>query len=262
MPVHLLLSNIYILLHLALVCFLLSPRFRAIAAVRKAAGIPGPIPSIQPYVPEGTHYLVPDLPELSLPLAPLPGNVTACGPIVASLSDNSEGARQSEQQLREWMSGGGEIVLVNFGSHIAPARSYCEALAKGLGCVLRKHKDLRVLWKLKRGQDVPPLDESLTAVLGAAWHEDRVKIVEWLDVAPAHLLMLESVVVSVHHGGANAYFESARSAISTCHQHPPSLAFCTIVRPLAYPHPPEPASPSSSCQSGTTPTATPPAPSI
>jgi hypothetical protein len=195
---------------LAAVCFLLSPRFREIAAVRKAARVPGPIPSIQPYVPQGTHYLVPDLPELSLPLAPVPFNVTACGPIIPLPIINKD-ANQSDKQLLEWMSGG-ETVVVNFGSHIAPGRSYCESLAMGLGFVLRKDKNLRALWKLKRDQGAP-LDESLTGALGDAWNEGRVKIVEWLEVDPAHLLMLEGVVVSVHHGGANAYFEAARLVI-------------------------------------------------
>lgn len=207
LPIHLILANVYILIRLVVVCLLPSSSFREIAAVRKAAGIPGNILGVQSYVPQGTHYLVPDLPELSLPLAPIPSNVTACGPIVP-LSMINEGANQSAKQLLEWMSGR-KTVVVNLGSNIAPGRSYCESLARALELVLRKHKDLSVLWKLKRDQGTP-LDESLTDTLGDALNKDRMKIVEWLEVDPAHLLMLEGVVVSVHHGGANAYFETAR----------------------------------------------------
>lgn len=229
LPIHLILANVYILLRLAAVVLLLSPRFREIVAVRKAARIPGPPPSIQTYVSQGTHYLVPDLPELSLPLAPIPSNVTTCGPIVP-LSTINKDANQPGKQFLEWMNGG-KTVLVNFGSHVAPGRSYCESLARGLEVALRKHKDLRVLWKLKRDQGAS-LDESLTCALGDAWNEDRVKIVEWLEVAPAHLLMLEGVVVSVHHGGANAYFETARSVLFICRSVYCIVLFWFVLRPF------------------------------
>ncbi len=189
-----------------------------IAAVRKAAGIPGPLPSIQPYVLQGTHYLVPDLPELSLPLASIPSNVTACGPIV-SMSKTNDDASFSDKGLLDWMNSG-ETVVVNFGSHYAPGRRHRESLAKGLGLVLNKYRDLRVIWKLKRDQGTP-IGDSLTSELGNAWNEGRVKIVEWLEIEPAHLLKQKGVVVSVHHGGANAYFETARLVI------PVSAVYCS-----------------------------------
>jgi len=206
LPLYLVLANIYILLRLAAMCFLLSREFREIAAIRKSAGLKGPIPSTQQYMPEKTHYLVPDLPELSLPLADIPPNVTACGPIVPSpiTTNNTE----SSVQLLKWMSNE-ETVIVNFGSHISFEAGYWASLARGLGTALRKHANLRVLWKLKLQPGIS-LDADLTGALGPAWVEGRVKIVEWLDVSPTHLLALPGVVASVHHGGANAYFETCR----------------------------------------------------
>jgi hypothetical protein len=205
---HLILANFYILLRLALTCFLFSSRFRHIAAVRKAAGLRGPIPSIQPYVSKGTHYLVPDLLELSLPLAPIPSNVTACGPI-SPLSISESHLPGSGRQLLKWMRGGETTkILVSFGSHLAPSSEYCTSLAKGLRLALERYPQLLVVWKRKL-----PEDDDLTGVtdaLGDAWIEGRVKMVEWLTVAPAHLLMLPGVVAHVHHGGANSYFETCR----------------------------------------------------
>jgi len=206
LPFYLVLANIYILLRLAAMCFLFSPEFREIAAVRKNAGLPGPIPSTRPYVAEKTHYLVPDLPELSLPLEYIPPNVSACGPItpLPTTINNSEGS----VQLLEWMKKG-ETVIVNFGSHMSLERGSCASLARGLGTALQKHPKLRVLWKLKLQPEMS-LDAEITDALGLAWVEGRVRIVEWLDVSPADLLALPGVVASVHHGGANAYFETCR----------------------------------------------------
>jgi len=206
LPLYLVLANIYILLRLAAMCFLFSREFREIASVRKMVGLKGPIPSTQPYVSEKTHYLVPDLPELSLPLVDIPANVTACGPIV--LSSTTTNNNKNSVQLLEWMSNR-ETVIVNFGSHISFKKDYCASLARGLGTALQKHSKLRVLWKLKL-QPGTSLDVDIIDALGPAWAEQRVKIVEWLDVSPATLLALPGVVASVHHGGANAYFETCR----------------------------------------------------
>jgi len=206
LPLYLVLANIYILLRLVAMCFLFSHEFREIAAVRKSAGLTGSIPSTRPYVPEKTHYLVPDLPELSLPLAVIPPNVTACGPIVSSPTTTNN--TESSVQLLEWMRNG-ETVIVNFGSHICFEEGYCTSLARGLGIALRKYSKLRVLWKLKQQAGIS-LDGDITGALGPAWVEGRVKIVKWLDVSPADLLALPGVVASVHHGGANAYFETCR----------------------------------------------------
>lgn len=207
-PAHLILANAWILVRLGLHCFLLSPLFREIAAARKAVGLPGPVPSIGPYVSEGTHYLVPDLPALSLPLDLIPNNVTACGPIV-SLPLGNDDLTASGRQLLEWM-GGSEtaMVLVSFGSHLALSNEDCIALAKGLERALKQHPRLLVLWKRK----VPEDDDlaSVTAALGDSWTEGRVKMVEWLAVDPAYLLTRPGVVAHVHHGGANAYFETCR----------------------------------------------------
>lgn len=57
------------------------------------------------------------------------------------------------------------------------------------------------------------LDKNVTEALGNAWNEGRVKIAEWLEISPAHLLSISGVVASVHHGGANTYFETSRSVL-------------------------------------------------
>lgn len=88
LPIRLIFANMYILLRLAAMCFLFSPTFSKIQQMRKAARIRGRLPSIQPYTSSGTHYLVPDLPDLSLPIASIPFNVKARGPIVTKLAPN------------------------------------------------------------------------------------------------------------------------------------------------------------------------------
>jgi hypothetical protein len=207
LPMHIIPANFYILLRLALVCFILSPRFRHIAAVRKEQVCLDQFRVFNP-ISKGTHYLVPDLPELSLPLAAIPANVTPCGPIIPLPTPDSK-IEESGRQMLRWMGGGETIkVLISFGSHLAPSTAYCVSLARGLRRALDQYPRLLVVWKRK----LPREDDlvRVTDALGDAWTEGRVNMVEWLTVCPAHLLMLPGVVAHVHHGGANSFFGTCR----------------------------------------------------
>lgn len=178
---YLILPNVWILVCLGLHFFLLSPLFRQ-------------IPSIGPYVSEGTQFLLPDLPALSLPLDLILNNVTAYDPIV-SLPLAVHDITADGHQLLKWM-GGSETpnVLVSCSSHLALSEEDSSALAKGLA---RVHPRLLVSRKRK----VPEDDylTSVTAALENLW-----------TVVGGYLLTRPGVVAHVHHGGTNTYFETCR----------------------------------------------------
>ncbi len=95
-------------------------------------------------------------------------------------------------------------VLINLGSHTLSESSDAVELAKGVRVVLGRHQDLQFLWKL---QSV--LTDDLKAILGAEIEGDgRVKIRNWLDMDPVSLLQSGHVICSVHHGGANSFYEA------------------------------------------------------
>jgi hypothetical protein len=52
------------------------------------------------------------------------------------------------------------------------------------------------------------VERGLKEVLGREMDEDRVRVVGWLEAEPAAVLTTGRVVCSVHHGGANSYYEA------------------------------------------------------
>ena len=88
-------------------------------------------------------------------------------------------------------------------SHLSTGSDAVE-LAKGIRVVLGRHQDLQVLWKL---QSV--VTDDLKAILGAELEGDgRVKVRSWLETDPVSLLQSGHVICSVHHGGANSFYEA------------------------------------------------------
>jgi hypothetical protein len=52
------------------------------------------------------------------------------------------------------------------------------------------------------------VDAMLQTELGNEIQAGRVRVVDWLTLDPLALLMEGNVMCSVHHGGANSFFES------------------------------------------------------
>jgi hydrogenase maturation factor len=52
------------------------------------------------------------------------------------------------------------------------------------------------------------VNKILQAELGNEMQAGRLRVVDWLTVDPLALLKEGNVVCSVHHGGANSFYES------------------------------------------------------
>ncbi|KAL9063668.1 MAG: hypothetical protein Q9161_009346 [Pseudevernia consocians] len=196
-PWYLVLANIY--LQIRLICvFFFAPRFRAIERSRKLAGLEGRYPTLESWRAD-EEYLCPSLPELEAPSIFVPRNVTACGPIIVP----ARGFAKSDPDFAGWLQRR-LTILINLGSHILSEGSDAVELAKGIRVVLGRHQDLQVLWKL---QSV--VTDDLKAILGAELEGDgRVKVRSWLETDPVSLLQSGHVICSVHHGGANSFYEA------------------------------------------------------
>lgn len=87
-----------------------------------------------------------------------------------------------------------------------------ENLAKGISAVIQHERDqgreIQVLWKIKLGTGIDDVDTVLQKELGNEMQAGRVRVVDWLTVDPLALLKEGNVMCSVHHGGANSFFES------------------------------------------------------
>ncbi|MCJ1249913.1 hypothetical protein MMC30_007139 [Trapelia coarctata] len=207
LPLHLVLPNIYRVLRSAIAfTFTTNPRLKTVNAYRLAAGAPSPmVPCFNIYHPT-VHYLTPALPEIEYPYL-IPDNVTLCSPIQLPTPPVSE----TDPDLHKWLEERSTI-LINLGSHIASNQSDAFAIATGLRTVLTANPHIQVLWKLKPTPTTRTLTSALPAILPAALRP-RLKITPWLTPDPLALLLSGTIICSVHHGGANSFYEALKAGI-------------------------------------------------
>jgi hypothetical protein len=199
LPWHLIPANVYLFVRFA-ATFLLGSELRSLLACRKQIGIQHSFPLVEPYRKEDFH-LSPAIPELDYPLY-LPHNVFGCGPILfpsQPLSSNSELVAFLKQPT----------ILINLGSHHKPSTQMALGIAQGLRLVLEREK-VQVLWKLKFDRDEL---EEIREILGDT--ESRVKITPWIEPELISVLEYGNIMIFVHHGGANSFFEACKCVPST-----------------------------------------------
>lgn len=162
-------------------------------------------------LPDYVKIFVGCLPELDYPLQSHP-RVVPCGPIIAKARPVSE----CDPKLSAWL-GNAPTIYVNLGSLYQLSEERAAEFAKGLQMVLSRLDVLRpdsaptqVLWKLKRAgtYDVNSRDCKVHSVLGGELTSGRVRITDWLETPPISILKSGNILCSIHHGGANSYYET------------------------------------------------------
>lgn len=131
----------------------------------------------------------------------VPSNVVSCGPILRQCQPLSE----SDPELNAWLTK--PTILISLGSHVRPSETVAVQMAKGINSMLYEHGNVQVLWKLRYDW------ESSTAfkeVLGAQITAGTVKVTPWIQPDIMSVLETGQVIVYVHHGGANSYFEACK----------------------------------------------------
>lgn len=98
-------------------------------------------------------------------------------------------------------------MLVNLGSNYVPSPAFSQALATALRLQLERNSNVQVLWKLKINRD---LVSEVGEILSKEIATGCVKIESWLKAEPGALLRSGHIICSVHHGGANSYYEAVR----------------------------------------------------
>ncbi|THU92068.1 UDP-Glycosyltransferase/glycogen phosphorylase [Dendrothele bispora CBS 962.96] len=199
-PWYLIPLNIYLTFRLALyVAF--SPRVKRIIEFRKEMEIPSSF--FEFYKPDIT-YLIASFPEADFPFV-LPQNVISCGPMVLPARPVIE----QDPSLAKWLDER-ETVMINLGSHVTSDTELTRELAGGIRIFLSRNPNVQVLWKLKAQGEVY---DTLRDLVGKEMDEGQVKVVSWLEVEPYAILEHENMVCSVHHGGANSYFEAVKAGV-------------------------------------------------
>jgi len=173
--------------------------------VRKEANIHHPFPMAALYRQEDM-ILTPYVPETDwedYSGVGMPSNHIGCGPIMLpsaiSLVD-------SDSDLAIWLKQA-PTILLNLGTHFSTDMTSAVEISKGLKFVLETLAEVQVLWKLKYDwQD----NQEITRMLQPFLDAKRLRITPWLTADPATILLEGHVVCSVHHGGANSYYEACR----------------------------------------------------
>ncbi|KAM3076100.1 hypothetical protein ACMFMG_006382 [Clarireedia jacksonii] len=180
-----------------------SPKLKGLEAARKAANLPGMYPIFVPYSKD-VQYILPTAMEIDFKFPYIPPNITTCGPILLP----SYPLEKIEPDLFSWLKRK-PTVLVNLGSHYNGSKDFNRGLAKAIRLLVNEVPNIQVLWKLKPSRE--GVDPHLGAILNPV--DSHVKIVDWLKAEPTSLLCSGHIIASLHHGGANAYFESIYAGV-------------------------------------------------
>ncbi|KAL4916755.1 diacylglycerol acyltransferase-domain-containing protein [Aspergillus aurantiobrunneus] len=186
-----------------------SGRRREIRDWRIKHKIHGRFPFADAWMPNRLH-LSPALKELDWPFQ-VPDNVVPCGPILLPVAP----VKTQDPEMFTWLHQA-PTVLINLGTLYAPGPSVVLEIATGIKMFLESCSDrkIQVLWKLpKHPHDQDEIyDQSITP-LKKQLDSDQVRIKSWFEVEPLAMLETGQVVCSVHHGGANSWYEAIQNGV-------------------------------------------------
>ena len=177
----------------------LSPHVRRLSRARVAAGHRRTLPLF-----DGPRtILCPGTRALDLPGNDI-ARIIPFGPLILDYPPVAD----IDPDLARWLARGGKgkTILTVLGSHFRFDEREVRQMMEALEVVLETRKDLQVLWKLVPDVAHDGAKADLAAM--AKRLDGRMRVTEWLKVDPPALLQSGYVGVSVHHGGANSYFEA------------------------------------------------------
>ena len=192
--------NIYLYIRL-IIHIMTSPKLKKIRALRGSLGFKS---LFGPKHYSGVTCVCPALTEIDFPFAVIPENMLLCGPIVIPFDPLEE----SDPALMKWLDNG-PTVMINLGSHVLSDEKLAREMAGAFRILLNYHdqqgsSNIQVLWKAKASGDNQKV---INEIIGKEIKEGRVKVVAWLDAEPVSILQHPNVVCTVHHGGANSFYE-------------------------------------------------------
>ncbi|KAL4807393.1 hypothetical protein BDV18DRAFT_151993 [Aspergillus unguis] len=187
-----------------------SPALKGIDERRHAEGIVGPYPLIMTSEKNPVQVLMASRAEIDFPCF-VPEHITRCGPIL-----RPEGPIAEEcPELASWLSQG-PTILINLGSNVCFCIEQAQKFADALRILLDARPDIQVLWKLRPaiedGGDADWVPTAIKSILDDVT-SGRVRVEEWLPVAPTCILQSGKICCMVHHGGANSYNEAVKAGV-------------------------------------------------
>lgn len=97
--------------------------------------------------------------------------------------------------------------MMCMGTHYHYTESQVRAIVDGFLGAVGHDSRIQFFWKLS-GKD--RFEGVIDGLLANPKDRERFRIVDWIDADPAAVMDHPNVVASIHHGGANSYYEAAR----------------------------------------------------
>lgn len=167
-------------------------------AALKSKGIQKPLDVLGLYRPD-VPWITQTLPGAHFPLDNIPSNVVSAGPI--NLADVGN-ERQEGSDLVAWVKRA-PTMMIALGSHYKYTEQRARVMVDAIQQVLGQ-TDVQVLWKVVLPDAI---DDSFLRSAEAS-SSGRFRTEKWLDVEPPSLLLIDTMVASVHHGGSGCFHDA------------------------------------------------------
>ncbi|KAF9645619.1 UDP-Glycosyltransferase/glycogen phosphorylase [Thelephora ganbajun] len=201
-PWSLLLLNIWISIRLIYVV-ITSTQLNNLIKYRNEHGLPGRLP-MDTALSRTLHMISPGIRELDYPLF-IPDTIGLYGPMVLDTTP----IEVADPELTQWLDRG-ETVMMCMGTHYLYTVSQIRAVVNGFLGAVGHNYGVQFFWKLSGMDRFEGLIEEL---LANPKDRERFRIVDWIHADPSAVMNHPNVVVSIHHGGANSYYEAARAGV-------------------------------------------------
>lgn len=196
-PWHLIPANIYLNIRF-IYSVLNTPRLAEKKAFLKANGIAKPLDVFSIYQKDYL-WLTQSLPEADFPMPVIPSNVITCGPIFRSAAR----AEDQDPDLAAWISRA-PTVLINLGSAVDYDENGATQLVRAIKSLL-SNSTMQVLWKFNKRGDY---SDDVFSDVSDEIKGGRLRLETWLGIDPGAMMETGYIAASVHHGGANCFFEA------------------------------------------------------
>ncbi|CAJ2513822.1 Uu.00g019410.m01.CDS01 [Anthostomella pinea] len=197
-------ENIYLNMRLAY-AMLTVPDAKAKQDFLKSKGLTKQATMVESYSPHAPWFAQ-NLEGAARPLAVIPQNVTATGPMSISLAP----AAEQDPELTAWLAQAPNV-MINLGSAYVYDEPHAAAMAQAL-VGFPDGTSFQVLWKFRKDLSDDYSDDFAVA-LRPFIASGRVRMENWLATDPTALLEMGHIVASVHHGGSCCYHEAISAGV-------------------------------------------------
>ncbi|KAL7951336.1 hypothetical protein V8C42DRAFT_303788 [Trichoderma barbatum] len=183
--------------------YLTSPVIKSRRSWLEAHGIPRAV-NLFEMVRKDVPWIAMSYPEAGYPLEYIPDYFHVVGPLVLDVAS----AETQSAELAGWIKQA-PTILVNLGSAFRYEEHRAEVMVEAMAAVLDA-TDVQILWKMRKATKYG--DEFL-APAKKYIDNGRLRLESWLDVDPMSLYNTGDIIMSVHHGGANCFYETVLAGI-------------------------------------------------